>query len=90
MSPDAQDDGIFFQNPVAYQKAMSEGDALTSSLSAFGLQDQAHKIVGTPIRKGVSCVQKRRLSIASQLITTPKILFLDEPTRYVHIRSKLP
>ncbi|KAL9068445.1 MAG: hypothetical protein Q9161_006196 [Pseudevernia consocians] len=80
MSPDAQDDGIPFQNPVAYQKAMSEGDALTSSLSAFGLQDQAHKIVGTPIRKGVSGGQKRRLSIASQLITTQKILFLDEPT----------
>jgi len=49
-------------------------------LSSFGLQNQAESIVGTPIRKGISGGQKRRLSIASQLITAPKILFLDEPT----------
>ena len=49
-------------------------------LSAFGLQNQADTIVGTPIKKGISGGQKRRLSIASQLITAPKILFLDEPT----------
>ena len=47
---------------------------------AFGLQNQSDTIVGTPIRKGISGGQKRRLSIASQLITAPKILFLDEPT----------
>lgn len=49
-------------------------------LNAFGLQQQANVIVGTPIRKGISGGQKRRLSIASQLITAPKVLFLDEPT----------
>lgn len=46
-------------------------------LLSFGLQQQAHSLVGTPIRKGISGGQKRRLSIASQLITAPKILFLD-------------
>jgi ABC-type multidrug transport system ATPase subunit len=49
-------------------------------LSAFGLQRQSNVLVGTPIRKGISGGQKRRLSVASQLITGPKILFLDEPT----------
>ena len=49
-------------------------------LSAFGLQNQADTIVGTPVRRGISGGQKRRLSIASQLITAPKVLFLDEPT----------
>ncbi|KAL8889078.1 MAG: hypothetical protein Q9215_003577 [Flavoplaca cf. flavocitrina] len=49
-------------------------------LASFGLRDQANTLVGTPIRKGISGGQKRRLSIASQLITAPKILFLDEPT----------
>ncbi|OBR13683.1 ABC transporter [Colletotrichum higginsianum IMI 349063] len=49
-------------------------------LAAFGLEDQADTIVGTPIRKGISGGQKRRVGVASQLITSPKILFLDEPT----------
>ncbi|KAL5333248.1 P-loop containing nucleoside triphosphate hydrolase protein [Aspergillus crustosus] len=49
-------------------------------LEAFGIQRQASTIVGTPIRKGISGGQKRRVSVASQLITCPKILFLDEPT----------
>lgn len=49
-------------------------------LGAFGLQRQSNVLVGTPIRKGISGGQKRRLSVASQLITGPKILFLDEPT----------
>ncbi len=49
-------------------------------LDSFGLRDQANTIVGTPIRKGISGGQKRRLSVASQLITGPRILFLDEPT----------
>ncbi|KAL8730228.1 MAG: hypothetical protein Q9166_004205 [cf. Caloplaca sp. 2 TL-2023] len=49
-------------------------------LSSFGLREQANTLVGTPIRKGISGGQKRRLSIASQLITGPQLLFLDEPT----------
>ena len=49
-------------------------------LASFGLRNQSESIVGTPIRKGISGGQKRRLSIASQLIAAPRILFLDEPT----------
>jgi ABC-type multidrug transport system ATPase subunit len=49
-------------------------------LDAFGIRDQANTLVGTPIRKGISGGQKRRLSVASQLIADPRILFLDEPT----------
>ena len=49
-------------------------------LDSFGLRNQSNNIIGTPIRKGISGGQKRRVSVASQLITGPKILFLDEPT----------
>ncbi|KAE8163758.1 P-loop containing nucleoside triphosphate hydrolase protein [Aspergillus tamarii] len=55
-------------------------DRIQTLLSAFGIQKQAATLVGTPIRKGISGGQKRRVSVASQLITCPKILFLDEPT----------
>lgn len=47
---------------------------------SFGLRHQENTLIGTPIRKGISGGQKRRLSVAAQLITAPKILFLDEPT----------
>jgi len=49
-------------------------------LDSFGLVSQADTLIGTPIRKGISGGQKRRVGVASQLITSPKILFLDEPT----------
>ncbi|KAF4453423.1 hypothetical protein F53441_3882 [Fusarium austroafricanum] len=49
-------------------------------LDSFGLMEQANTLIGTPIRKGISGGQKRRVGVASQLITSPKLLFLDEPT----------
>lgn len=61
-------------------KAAIRQQRVESVLKAFGLGDQADDLVGTPVRKGISGGQKRRLSVASQLITSPKILFLDEPT----------
>lgn len=54
-------------------------------LNGMGLASQKDRLVGTAARKGLSDGQKRRVSIASQLIasqliTSPKVLFLDEPT----------
>ena len=49
-------------------------------LQAFGLVNQSNTLVGTLLKKGISTGQKRRLGVASQLISAPKILFLDEPT----------
>lgn len=51
-----------------------------SLIASFGLRQQQDTIIGTPIRKGISGGQKRRVSVASQLVTSPAVLFLDEPT----------
>ncbi|KAM9930347.1 hypothetical protein OXX59_000562 [Metschnikowia pulcherrima] len=51
-----------------------------NTVSFFGLSGQKNTIVGTPIQKGLSGGQKRRLSVACQVVTKPKVLFLDEPT----------
>jgi ABC-type multidrug transport system ATPase subunit len=49
-------------------------------INAFGLSGQRDTLIGTPLQKGVSGGQKRRVSVATQLITGPRILYLDEPT----------
>lgn len=45
-----------------------------------GLIDCAETLIGNEYVKGISGGEKRRVSIAIQLLSKPKILFLDEPT----------
>lgn len=66
----------FWSSVTATERIRRVNDLLRS----FGLRNQSHTLIGTPIRKGISGGQKRRVSVASQLITGPKIVFLDEPT----------
>ncbi|KAI9726812.1 MAG: hypothetical protein M1828_000668 [Chrysothrix sp. TS-e1954] len=68
---------LSFPRTVTKRERLSRVDSL---LQAFGLAEQADTLIGTPLRKGVSGGQKRRASVASQIISNPKILFLDEPT----------
>lgn len=74
---------IEFSARLALPKSINKAERLRrvhDALQSFGIQDQANSLIGTPLRKGISGGQKRRVSIASQLVTSPKILFLDEPT----------
>ena len=45
-------------------------------LRDFGLLDVKDSKIGTPLQRGISGGQKRRVTTASQLITLPKIIFL--------------
>ena len=74
---------LHFASSMADTRSLSKRERrarIDGLLGAFGLGDQADTLVGTPIRKGISGGQKRRVGVASQLITSPKVLFLDEPT----------
>lgn len=74
---------MHFAARLAHKNSLTKAERMRridGLLESFGLRNQAHMLIGTPIRKGISGGQKRRVSVASQLITAPKILFLDEPT----------
>ncbi|KAK6512390.1 hypothetical protein TWF481_001276 [Arthrobotrys musiformis] len=68
---------LALSNSITAAERKRRIDAL---LASFGLVGNQTTLVGTPIRRGLSGGQKRRLGVASSLITCPKILFLDEPT----------
>ncbi|GJE89059.1 P-loop containing nucleoside triphosphate hydrolase protein [Phanerochaete sordida] len=49
-------------------------------LKMLGLQDCADNMVGGELLKGISGGEKRRLSLACQMIDDPPVLIADEPT----------
>ena len=49
-------------------------------LLKMGLRDCADNLIGSEVVKGISGGEKRRVTIAIQILTEPRILFLDEPT----------
>ncbi|KAK2761146.1 hypothetical protein FQN54_001667 [Arachnomyces sp. PD_36] len=64
-------------------KGMSELDLeerVETVLHSMGLQDCAQTMIGDEDSKGISGGEKKRLSIALQLLPDPQILVLDEPT----------
>ncbi|XP_067115068.1 LOW QUALITY PROTEIN: broad substrate specificity ATP-binding cassette transporter ABCG2-like [Osmerus mordax] len=46
----------------------------------LGLKDCSHTKIGTEFLRGVSGGERKRCSIGMELITSPSLLFLDEPT----------
>jgi len=51
-----------------------------SVLLKMGLRDCADNLIGSELLKGISGGEKRRVTIAIQILTDPRILLLDEPT----------
>ncbi|KAE8148190.1 P-loop containing nucleoside triphosphate hydrolase protein [Aspergillus avenaceus] len=49
-------------------------------LLKMGLKECADNLIGNELIKGISGGEKRRVTIAIQVLTDPKVLLLDEPT----------
>ncbi|KAF9517569.1 hypothetical protein BS47DRAFT_1339430 [Hydnum rufescens UP504] len=53
---------------------------VNTTLESLGLTDVANNRIGTPIQRGVSGGQKRRVTIATSVVSRPRVLLCDEPT----------
>jgi ABC-type multidrug transport system ATPase subunit len=59
----------------------SEKRALVeSTIIEMGLQDCSDTVIGNWHLRGISGGEKRRVSIALEILMRPRLLFLDEPT----------
>ncbi|KAK8463710.1 hypothetical protein PHAVU_011G023000 [Phaseolus vulgaris] len=55
-------------------------ERIEGTIMEMGLQECADRLIGNWHLRGISGGEKRRLSIALQILTRPTLLFLDEPT----------
>ncbi|CAL9221698.1 unnamed protein product [Arabidopsis halleri] len=55
-------------------------DIVEGTIMELGLQDCSDRVIGNWHARGVSGGERKRVSIALEILTRPQILFLDEPT----------
>ncbi|KAI6699530.1 hypothetical protein NL676_013854 [Syzygium grande] len=56
-------------------------ERVEATIKEMGLQDARDTRISGRSAKGLSGGQKRRVSMCIEILTCPKLLFLDEPTR---------
>ncbi|XP_041838230.1 broad substrate specificity ATP-binding cassette transporter ABCG2b [Melanotaenia boesemani] len=63
-----------------YHSSTDKEDRVNAIIQDLGLTDCADTNIGTEFLRGVSGGERKRCSIGMELITSPSLLFLDEPT----------
>lgn len=70
---------------ISYEKRLEKVAFVLEKLSLMKCADTR---MGTEFERGVSGGERKRTCIAMEMVLSPKILFLDEPTTGKHISFK--
>jgi ATP-binding cassette subfamily G (WHITE) protein 2 len=76
-------ENLLFSANLRLPKTVSErekNDRVSRVIADLGLESCADTRMGTELLRGVSGGEKKRTCIGMEMILSPKILFLDEPT----------
>ncbi|CAF1529787.1 unnamed protein product [Rotaria magnacalcarata] len=76
-------ENLFFSANLRLPKTLSRRekiDRVLCVIADLGLESCANTRMGTALLRGVSGGEKKRTCIGMELVLSPKILFLDEPT----------
>lgn len=68
--------GLRLPKWMSKQQKMQKAEEI---LLKMGLKDCADNLIGNDLVKGISGGEKRRVTIAVQILTEPRVLLLDEP-----------
>ncbi|KAI5988629.1 hypothetical protein EDD15DRAFT_2288934 [Pisolithus albus] len=74
---------VLYSALLRLPRSMSEAEKIArvmGTLQELGIAGIAGKRIGGSGKRSISGGEKRRVSIACELVTSPSILFLDEPT----------
>ncbi|CAF1052470.1 unnamed protein product [Rotaria sp. Silwood1] len=76
-------ENLMFSANVRLPKDMPKSERaerVTKVINDLGLESCADTRIGTEFLRGVSGGERRRTCIGMELVLSPKVLFLDEPT----------
>lgn len=73
-------ENVYYAARLAYPSDTEAREATEKTLKQLGLAGIAHLPVGSPLHPIISGGQRKRVNIALEVVRSPLVLFVDEPT----------